>query len=260
MRLSPALLAALPVAFLAVALAYPRHGTAQAGTAERRPVVVELFSSEGCSSCPPADVILSRLAREQPVAGAEVIALELHVDYWNYLGWADPFSSSAFTARQRAYADAFGQRGVYTPQLVVDGAADVAGTNEPGARAAIAAAAREVTAKVDVTRSGDRVTITATDPNEKGGPSDVWLAVTEEGLSTAVPRGENGGATLSHGPVVRTLERVGALSPGTPGTVTLKDVAVTVKPEWRREGLRAVAFVQRRGSLRIAGAGVVSLR
>jgi hypothetical protein len=262
MRLFPALLAALPAAALAVVAVASslRAPVALADPpAERRPVVVELFSSEGCSSCPPADTVLSRLAREQPVAGAEVIALELHVDYWNSLGWVDPFSSPAFTARQRAYADAFGQRGVYTPQLVVDGAAELVGSNDAGAREAIASAAREAKTKVQVTRSGDRVSIAVTDANESAAAADVWLAVTEEGLSTAVPRGENRGATLAHGPVVRTLDRLQELARGTRGPL-VKEVEVTVQPAWRREGLRAVAFVQQRGSLRITGAGAVSLR
>jgi len=232
---------------------------ARAGTpAARQPVVVELFSSEGCSSCPSADAVLARLARDQPVPGAEVIALELHVDYWNYLGWTDPFSSAAFSARQQGYAEALGQRGVYTPQMVVDGAAELIGSNEPGARAAVAAAAREPRTRVVVTRSGDKVSIAIPEPSEKG-DADVWLAVTEEGLSTAVPRGENRGATLAHGPVVRALTRVTTLAAGSQAAVT-KDVDVTVKPGWRREGLRAVAFVQRRGSMRISGAGTVSLR
>jgi len=262
MRFASALLAALPVAALVVTLAALRGGTAlagQNGAAPARPVVVELFSSEGCSSCPPADVVLARLAREQPVPGAEVIALELHVDYWNSLGWADPFSSAAYSARQRAYADVFGRRGTYTPQLVVDGAAELVGSDGAGARAAIAAAAREAKTQVRVTRQGDRVSIAVTDATDGASAADVWLAVTEDGLSTAVPRGENAGATLAHGPVVRWLDRVQALSAGTRGEVH-KDVDVTVAPGWRREGLRAVAFVQRRETLRITGAGVVSLR
>jgi hypothetical protein len=261
MRLLRALLAALLAAALAVVtIVFLRGDAALAGPpAELRPVVVELFSSEGCSSCPPADAVLSRLVREQPVVGAEVIALELHVDYWNSLGWVDRFSSPAFTARQRAYADAFGERSVYTPQIVVDGAAPLVGSNDAAARLAIASAAGAAKTRMQLTRVRDRVSIVLTDLAEPAAAADVWLAVTEDGLSTAVPRGENRGATLAHGPVVRTLDRVQALAQGTHGTV-VKEVEVTVEPAWRREGLRAVAFVQQRGSLRITAAGAVSLR
>jgi hypothetical protein len=262
MRLSSAFLAALPLAALvAVAVVSTRSSAEPSGSpGERRTVVVELFSSEGCSSCPPADAVLARLARDQPVPGAEVVALELHVDYWNQLGWADPFSSAAFSARQRAYADASGRRGVYTPQAVIDGAAELVGSNEPGVRAAVASAAREAKAKVLVTRSGDRVAIAISDLAEAAEPADVWLAITEDGLTTAVPRGENAGATLAHGPVVRSLDRVGEIAAGTHGVVRLGEVEVAVKPGWRREALRAVAFVQERRSMRITGAGTTELR
>jgi hypothetical protein len=262
MRLSSGLLAALPLAvFLIVAVASTRSDAAPPQpTGERRTVVVELFSSEGCSSCPSADAVLDRLAREQPVAGAEVIALELHVDYWNRLGWADPFSSAAFTARQGAYADALGKRDVYTPQAVVDGVTELLGSNERGVREAVASAAREAKAKVLVTRSGDRVAIAISDLAEATDSADVWLAITEDGLATAVPRGENAGATLTHGPVVRSLNRVAEIAAVTHGDVQVKDVEVAVNPGWRREALRAVAFVQRRRTLRIVGAGTTSLR
>ncbi len=101
------------------------------------PVLVELFTSEGCSSCPPADLTLARLERTQPVAGAEIVPLSLHVDYWNRLGWADPFSSASFSARQKDYSRAWGVDRVYTPQVVVDGRAELLGRDETKARRAV---------------------------------------------------------------------------------------------------------------------------
>ena len=120
---------------------------------KRAPVVVELFTSEGCSSCPAADAVLAKLEREQPVAGAEVIPLALHVDYWNYLGWSDPFSSHDFSARQSEYANAYGKDGVYTPQMVVDGVTEFPGGNSSLARDTIAKAALAQKADVQITRA-----------------------------------------------------------------------------------------------------------
>src|SRR5579871_3134619 len=109
---------------------------------KRTPVVVELFTSEGCSSCPPADAVLARLKHDQPVEGAEVIALSEHVDYWNYIGWSDPFSSHDFSARQSGYARAFRLNEVYTPQAVIDGRAEILGSDQGRAEEEIARAAR----------------------------------------------------------------------------------------------------------------------
>jgi hypothetical protein len=265
MRTSTVAVLAAPVlaAALAAVLLAPGAGPrpARAGN-ERRPVVVELFTSEGCSSCPPADAVLDRLARDQPVAGAEVIALELHVDYWNGLGWADPFSQASFSERQRAYADAFGQRGVYTPQMVVGGRRELVGSDERGARDAIAEAAGAPSLRVQASRTGDRLEIVVGDAEGAplAEPAGVWLAVTEDGLSTRVPRGENAGATLAHGPVVRDLRRIASLAAGARGPVSIKDVEVRMDPAWIRDHVRAAVLVQRDGTRAILGGASVAMR
>src|SRR5262249_9599543 len=129
-------------------------------------VVVELFSSEGCSSCPPADAVLRDLAEKQPVAGADVLALEMHVDYWNDLGWADPFSSDVYTSRQRAYTSVLTDRSAYTPQMVVDGRFGFVGSQRGTAESAIARAAAMPKAKVAITRTGDTLAITVSEVPE----------------------------------------------------------------------------------------------
>ena len=120
--------------------------------AHRTPVLVELFTSEGCSSCPPADDFLIQLDKEQPVPGAEIIAISEHVDYWNRLGWADPFSSAAFSDRQHQYARALGTNQMYTPQMVVDGRTEFIGSQEGKARRGIAQAAQAPKAKVGLVK------------------------------------------------------------------------------------------------------------
>nr|MBA2527451.1 DUF1223 domain-containing protein [Pyrinomonadaceae bacterium] len=124
------------------------EGTPLPASAEAKPIIVELFTSEGCSSCPPADEVLARLEQSPPVPGVEVIALSQHVDYWNRLGWADPFSSPQFSDRQKGYAQAFRQPRIYTPQMVVDGRAEFVGSDARRAREEIAKAAREPKAQV----------------------------------------------------------------------------------------------------------------
>jgi hypothetical protein len=234
----------------------------RAGGEGASPVVIELFSSEGCSSCPPADAVLRKLAAGPAIEGAPVIALELHVDYWNQLGWIDPFSRAAFSERQRAYASAFRQRGVYTPQAVVDGQSEVVGSREEDLRRLIAGAASTAKARVSLALREDRLQITVRDLPEEGAaePTELWLAITEEGLSTAVPSGENAGATLAHGPIVRSLALVGTIAGGARNAPFSEESALPPEGRTRARGLRAVAFVQRSDSRRIVGAGVMALR
>ena len=234
---------------------------------ERRPVLVELFTSEGCSSCPPADELLARLDGSQPIAGAEVIALSEHVDYWNHLGWADPFSSAQFSERQSDYASLFHRDDIYTPQMVVDGSEEFVGSNADRARQAIEAAARSPKARITLTLAAGAkaasqdvpiaVRIENVPEITKDDQAELMLAVSESGLRSAVTRGENSGRRLSHTAVVRCLAMVAALAAGQSGLTTTATAHLDDK--WQRDRLKAVVFVQERRSRRVLGVAAIPL-
>jgi hypothetical protein len=229
-------------AFLSVTLA--AGGPAALSAPAATPVLVELFTSEGCSSCPPADRLLTRLANEQPVPGALVVPLSLHVDYWNRLGWVDPYSSAVFTERQGAYAARFSGVGrVYTPQMVVDGSAELVGSDESAARRAIEAAARTPRASVRVVPGGAfaRVSVAGATAG-----ADVVVAVVEDGLSSDVSRGENAGLRLTHTAVARAL-----ITAGRADATGRFDSKVSVA-SWKGS-VRVLAFVQQNGTGRVLG-------
>jgi hypothetical protein len=262
-----ALAAASAGAFTVMRSQRSRKSDAQdsGATRARVPVVVELFTSEGCSSCPPADALLAEMYETQPVEGAEVIALAQHVDYWNQLGWSDPFSSHELSERQAVYAHVFGSDGVYTPQMVVDGHAEFPGSNSSRAFDAIAQAAREPKAEVLLTRADARtdagapvrLKLSVEKPPKlaDGDAADVLLAITEGGLSSDVSRGENSGRKLTHVGVVRRLTKLGALGAG----AFTAETDVAVDEGWRRENLRAVVILQQRASMRVVGASSIKL-
>ena len=186
--------------------------------ADTRPVVVELFTSEGCSSCPPADDALSAIARSAAAAGQPIIALAWHVDYWDRLGWPDPFADPRHTARQTRYAAVLGQRGLYTPQAVVDGRTDVVGSRRAQLKQAVTDAGKRATSattvRAEVRRHGRRYTVT---PRVDGAPPNarILIALTQDGLKIDVPRGENAGRTLRHDHVVRAFAETTAGAPVT---------------------------------------------
>ena len=231
----------------------------------RKAVVVELFTSEGCSSCPPADALLRRLQEQQPVAGAEVIALEEHVDYWNHDGWSDPFSSPEWTQRQLEYGTKF-KNDAYTPQMVVDGLSQFVGNNSRGAELEIANAARaektEVTitsAKADATSSQSfTVSVGKLTGNADGDVAEVWLAVAEDGLHSSVNAGENAGRVLRHISTLRSLHQIGVAGGG-PVSFT-GNPFVEFKSHWDPAKLRVLVFVQKKKSREILGAASVSIK
>lgn len=228
----------------------------------RVPVLVELFTSEGCSSCPPADVALAQLERTQPVAGVEIVPLSLHVDYWNRLGWTDPYSSASFSARQSDYSRAWDENRVYTPQVIVDGRAELLGSDGTKTRHAVEEAARLPKAAIelvpDAPGSGAalRIRVRALPPVTPGDTAELLLAITEDRLANDVPRGENAGRRLVHSAVVRDLMIVGTLQQGAPFETQRP---LRLRPDWKRNALHAVAFIQERKSRKILGVARIQI-
>lgn len=224
----------------------------------RRAVVVELFTSEGCSSCPPADELLGHLRQDLSAKNVQVIPLGFHVDYWNSLGWKDRFSSAEFTERQEQYTRALKVDGPYTPEMVVDGDVEFVGNDAGQAQRTIRQQASQLeTAQVKVATAGaDQLTIQVKGPaTPSNGSALVMLAVTEDNLSTQVGAGENGGRTLHHAAVVRELRELGMLHGGAFETT----VPLKLQKDWKRNDLRAVVFVQQGPSGKIEGAASVAL-
>ncbi|MFP5247300.1 MAG: DUF1223 domain-containing protein, partial [Thermoanaerobaculia bacterium] len=194
----------------------------QAPRAGETPVVVELFTSQGCSSCPPADALLSQLARDR-----KVIALAYHVDYWNRLGWRDPFSSREWSQRQGEYVRAMKLASAYTPQIVVNGAREMVGSNSFAVKRAIEEESRrKPEGTITLTRTRDGVDVRA-----QSSRRDVELIVVtyENGATTKVESGENRGRTLANDAIVRSLIRTQKFEVHVPVAQQLEVAAV--RPE-----------------------------
>jgi hypothetical protein len=220
-------------------------GAQTAAKPSRSPVLVELFTSEGCSSCPPADALLAKLEHVQPVDSAEIIILEEHVDYWEQGGWHDRFSSHQYTDRQSEYATRLHvSNGIYTPQMVVDGTDQFVGNDPPHALHSITTAAQ--TPKVSLTLTnlavnGHRVSAAVSAPPFpfKG---DLYAALVDPVDTTDVKGGENGGHHLEHAGVVRAMQRIGSLKDLTAGPHAF---SLNAPPDAVPAGMRVVVFAQR---------------
>jgi hypothetical protein len=220
----------------------------------RTPVLVELFTSEGCSSCPPADALLAHLLKDQPVANADILVLGEHVDYWDSLGWRDRFSSHQFTDRQTEYALNQHLDGPYTPQMVVDGTDQFVGNNTARALHAIAMAAAKPKLALTLsppTLDVGRLNLSVSSAPVTGLPkADVYAVLVETTASTEVKHGENGGRILQHVSVVRAMQKVGNLGQ----LANPLSFSFAVPKDTAAENLRIVVFAQRSGQGAILGA------
>jgi len=233
------------------------------GNSTHTPVLIELFTSEGCSDCPPADALLQKLDRIQPVMGVDLIVLSEHVDYWNNIGWKDPYSSHKYSERQTAYGDKFGLSSIYTPQMVVDGVFQFVGSDE---RQAIRAA--ESSAKTEKTQLMlSSIHFEATNKlnvHVESGPlsvstvaksANIFLAIADESDESHVTRGENAGRTLKHIAVLRDLVPVGQVNKNSGFS---RDITLNHDAGDRRD-LRVVGIIQESSGGRILGVASVRL-
>jgi hypothetical protein len=222
------------------------------------PVLIELFTSEGCSSCPPADRLLVDLDRTQPVSGADLIVLSEHVDYWNSLGWQDPWSSAFFTERQNSYSDQFKLRSVYTPQLVVNGEAEASGNDWGQAKKACEKALSEQKIPVRISAitldGGSLHAHVETDAlPDSIHKADLYVVLALDHAESQVKAGENSGRKLSHVSVVQSLNKVGSLEKG---KAFAKDVQLKLNSKSDPDNLRVIAFVQEPGPGKVLGAAL----
>lgn len=219
-------------------------------------VLLELYTSEGCPTCPPADANLARLEREQPVADTEIVTLALHVDYWNSLRWRDEYSSPMFSRRQQIYAQAFRKNSNYTPQMIVDGQTEFIGNSIWKAQKTIADAAKIPKATIEITEAADKFRI-----NISGVPahqvSTIFLAVTEDNLPSNRKYGGAADRKAEHISVVRELKSLGMLS-AEQSNFELETV-LQIQPAWKKENLKLVVFVQENASRKVLGVSRIRL-
>lgn len=237
----------------------PRAQDKATTSAAAHPVLIELFTSEGCSSCPPADVLLKNIDTQQPVPGAQMIVLSEHVTYWDHDGWKDPNSSSFLTDRQSAYEAVLGETSVFTPQMIVDGTqVKLVDTQTVIGALQKAAAAPKVPVRITALTvdAKDPTALRArieTDVNSEKHNGDVYVALALDHVESQVLKGENGGRHLVHVAVVQQITKVGKLPKG---KSFAQDVQLKLKPGTDPNNLRLVAFVQESGPGAVLGAAL----
>jgi hypothetical protein len=231
---------------------------APAVAAAENPILVELFTSEGCSDCPPADAFLKALDTAQPIPGAQLIVLEEHVDYWDDEGWRDPFSSHALTQRQSEYVDRLHvQTGPYTPQMVVDGSEAFVGSNRPQAGRAFAkeVALPKINVQISELHVEQGKVLAHIETGAVDSKAEVFVALALDHAQSQVLRGENSGRQLEHVAVVERLTDVGKV---TKGESVSKDVAI--KMDHPEKDYRVIVFVQQSDEGKVLGAAATRVK
>jgi hypothetical protein len=224
-----------------------------------KPILIELFTSEGCSSCPPDDELLQRMDASQPIPGAQLIVLSEHVDYWNHDGWKDPYSSPFSTERQAEYVQALGLKTPYTPQIIVDGAAELSGNSSAlGVTLQKAAALPKVPVRITLLEAdgGSRAMLRGRAEVEAGGEKQnagIYAVLALDHAESQVLRGENSGKHLAHVAVVQEIKKIGKLEKG--NSVT-EDFQFKLKPGMEPTNLRVIVFVQTSGPGKVLGAAL----
>jgi hypothetical protein len=220
------------------------HAVGTAEAASKRPVLVELYTSQGCSSCPPADALLGQLAQRK-----DVLALSLPITYWDMLGWKDTLASDANTRRQKAYADAMGRGGIYTPQMIIDGMSDVVGSREPAVEEVIAARTADMHAvNVTLSASPQEIHVAVGAGSDHGEGATVWLFHVLSRATVAIHAGENEGRSITYRNVVRDVKAIGVWK-GQPIALDLPRNQITTAPH---DSVAVV--VQQSGYGRVLGA------
>jgi hypothetical protein len=224
------------------------------------PILIELFTSEGCSSCPPADAWLKQIDVSQPIPGAQAIVLSEHVDYWNHDGWKDPYSSSFFTDRQNAYVHALAGSSPYTPEMIVDGGTELHLENQAQVAQAFQRAAKAQQLPVSISAlsvDGDSPSLLRAHIDADGTAArygaDVYAVVALDHAESQVLRGENGGRHLTHAAVALSMVRIGRLEKGKPFS---QDFQTKLKPGLDPKNLRLIVFVQESGPGSVVGSAL----
>ncbi|MBO0934136.1 DUF1223 domain-containing protein [Fibrella aquatilis] len=215
--------------------------------------VVELFTSQGCSSCPPADRLLTEVSRQAVASGQSLYALSFHVDYWDRLGWRDPYSDAKYTARQQQYARQFKLGSIYTPQAVLNGKREFVGSNRAQMTSLLADALREtppVAVQLTANQQGKTITVNYKLAGRLAG-TVLNVALVSQTTTTVVSRGENAGHTLTHNNVVRAFATVPTSETG--------QTTLTAPADFDPTNGAVIAYVQQANTLTTLGAGRVAL-